>query len=281
MTQDDSIKKKIPIMDEEFESMRKLWYKNENILFNIIESTKYRETAFLGEYCVRCMKVNAVRYLQKNFDRNRFFQKPFMIYFSLSKFPNIPMFSFNQQERREQQDEFNTNYLKFITGYDFLFDFDNPNLMLSYSTTYKVKKIFDERKIPYSLIFSGSKGFHIRVHYEDMCDELKSMSFPDLCLLFKTFAENFKLKEKLFDIDLGIFDLRRIAKVPYSIAYPFYFVALPLTDEQFENFSLKQVSLPYLLERTDKLYKRGILKRDGVKGNFKKLIDEYVLNKNI
>jgi hypothetical protein len=69
--------------------------------------------------------------------------------------------------------------------------------------------------------------------------------------------------EKVKDIDTTIFDLRRIKKVPYSVVYPYYRVALPLSDEQFDNFSLNDVFLPNLIEEREFMKKRQLLTRKG------------------
>lgn len=263
------------IINPKFQHYRELWYQNEDVLFNIIECLKYRETVLIrleSPTTIRCIKANAIQYLMMNFRRYKFFEQPYNLYQSLSIYPNMPMFSFMPNKRREQQDDFNDKYLDYMTGYDLLFDIDNEDLRLAYSTTYTIKTILDDNKIPYYLLFSGQKGFHIRVNYEDFSDELKQMPFEELCELFKNFAFDFQQKYNLPDLDISIFDLRRIAKTPYSVTYPYYFVALPLSDEQFNRFSFEMVSLPILLGKN--MYNRGLLKRAGQKEALYKLIKE-------
>jgi len=260
----------------DFEGLRKQWYQSKPVIFEIIKRLMYKEAVFLRDGCVhRCIKANAVHYLQQNFERYHFDSEPFNLYGSLGHFPNLPMFSFNRNIKREEMTEFNKHYLKFMKGYDFMLDIDNLDLELAYKTAHNVKKDFDKMKIPYWLLFSGNKGFHIRVDYQDFPKNLKQMKYENLVALFKRVAENYKIINLHEDIDLQVFDTRRIAKTPYSVVYPNYLIAMPLSDSQFNDFSLKEMSLPYNIHRTKGMYNRGVLKRDGKKENFGKFIKKY------
>lgn len=276
---------RFPEMDLEFEKMRKRWYQTENVVFNIIESLKYRETCFYrkrdkDKCMIRLLKCNAIIYLIKNFERYHFFNEPFNMYQSIGIYPNMPMFSFIIKTKQEQHEQFWNNIKTYNKGYDFFLDIDNPDLRLAYSIATKTKEIFDRFKVPYSLIFSGKKGFHFIVKYNDFPESLKSKNYLELINLFQDFAYQLSTKENLFDVDLTIYDDKRICKTPYSVVYPDYLIALPLSDEQFNDFSIKEVSLPYWLERTDQLYLRGLLKRKGTGDNFLQMIDHYTKNLN-
>jgi hypothetical protein len=275
----------VPITtSEKFEELRKQWYMMDDVAFNIIEGMKFREGTFirlatekLPTSTIRCIKANAVRYLRMNFERFRFYNHPYNLYASVAKFPNMPMLSFNREKRREEQDQFNAEYLKYMTEYDFLMDIDNTDLRIAYATAYKAKEVFASANIPYTLTFSGNKGFHIRVAYNDFGAELKNLPFTDLITVLKEFAENFRTVNALYSIDTTIFDLRRIAKIPYSIVYPNYFVALPLSDEDMDNFSLPNCSMVYWMkpENMKRLYKRGTLRREGDPEAFGELVSKY------
>lgn len=269
-------------MDEEFEKLRYRWYHDTDVLFQLIANLKYREGIFLRgatkshkSVAHRCLKMNMIQYFMLNVERYHFLEEPLNLYSSLATVPNMPMFSFVIEEKQEQMRDFNKGFQDYATGYDFLLDLDNPDLELAYATATKVKRVFDEKQIPYSLIFSGKKGFHFRISYDHFPQWIKDLKWQEIADTFKLFAENFKMINNFVDIDTSIFDLRRIAKLPYSIVYPYYFVALPLSDAQFNDFSLKEMSLPYLINKTDKLHKRGLLTRPGTPDNFGKLIKEY------
>lgn len=264
-------------MDERFERLKKVWYGDRRILFNIIENFKYREGVFLSDHAtIRCIKANKIDYLLRNFDRYDFMKTPYNVYNSLAHYPNLPMFSFNKIQKRTEMDDFNINFMRYMTGYDFLLDIDNPDIGKAYKTLVKVKQIFDEYKIPAWYCFSGKKGFHVRIYYDDLPMDYKNMGFKDMCDMFKKFAERFAIVNGFHDIDYTIFDLRRIAKTPYSIVYPYYMVALPLSDQDIAEFDLKKMTLPYNIARIDDMLNRGVMVRPGKQENLKKLFTEYL-----
>ena len=264
-------------MDEEFEKLRNKWYHTDSVSFEIIKTMKYKESVFLKKgLVIRNLKIDCLMFFWKNTERYHFFEEDFNLYSSLAQFKNMPMFSFNQNKKREQSDEWNINFKKYMVGYDLLLDFDSEkDLNFAYSDTFRVKEIFDKRKIPYNLKFSGKKGFHIMVEYKHFPIWMKEMDYDTLVNTLKEFAENLSEKHKLNFLDKSIIDIRRICKTPYSVVYPYYFVALPLSDEQFENFNLKIVSLPYLLENIDNIKYRGLLTRHENSDTFGDMVKEY------
>ncbi len=176
-------------LDKAFESLRFHWYNNPKIIFNLIESLKYKETVFLREGCVhRCIKSNASHYLMKNFSRYHFFENEnFNLYNSLAHYPNLPMFSFNRYNKRTEQDQFNKQYTDFMKGYDFLIDIDNPDIKSALNTLKAVMKDF--KGVPYYVLFSGKKGYHLKVDYFDFPKELKELNWNQLSELFKKFED--------------------------------------------------------------------------------------------
>lgn len=257
----------------EMEEMAKRWYNTDAIAFELVNSMKFRETVFIdvrNKIVQRLLKINAVRFIYKNFERYDFYNpdKLYNVYSSVAYFHNLPMFSFNQTEKTEQQAKFNANYNDYITGYDLFIDLDNKELELVYSSTKRLKDIFDSYQIPYTLTFSGSKGFHISVDYNDLPTKLKKLNPKQLSIIFKLFAYELKITKKIKDIDTSIFDMRRIRKVPYSIVYPYYYVALPLSDKEFDNFSLENVFLPNVVDKAEQFKRRGVMKRQGIHEKF-------------
>jgi hypothetical protein len=271
-----------------FDPLRRAWYGNNIILFQVIENLKYRETVFIakGKPVIRCVKANAMRYLQMNFERYRFLSEPFNLYGSLAHFPNLPMFSFNRVEKRKEMDDFNVQYRDYIKKYDFMMDIDaeDGKILTALDTLKRILPLWDG--IPYYVVFSGTKGFHIRVDWDDFPEEYQRMNFTDLSNLFKKFAENFAIINyfgKREDIDYTIYDLRRIAKTPYSVVHMTIndeqepmFVALPMSDDMIQNFNLKEYHIKNLMGRIPEMRNRGLLKRPGSGDKFAKLIKEYV-----
>lgn len=268
----------------ELEKMSKIWYNTPAIAFELIASMKYRESVFIAKNrptVQRMLKINAVRYMYMNFDRYKFYDEEYLynVYSSVAHFPSLLMCSFKWEEKKEQVALFNANFQDYVKGYDLFIDLDNENPKLVYSSTKRLKEIFDKYKLPYSLIFSGNKGYHINIDYNNLPKQLQQMKYKDLSILFKLFAYELKISEKIKDIDTSIYDLRRIRKTPYSIVYPFYYVALPLSDEQFDNFSLDMVFLPNLIDKATEFAHRGVLTRYGDNENLLKLMQEIAIKR--
>ncbi len=268
----------------ELEKMSKIWYNTPAIAFELIASMKHRESVFIAKNrptVQRMLKINAVRYMYMNFDRYKFYDEEFLynVYSSVAHFPSLPMSSFKWEEKKEQVALFNANFIDYVKGYDLFIDLDNENPKLVYASTKRLKQIFDKYQLPYSLIFSGAKGFHINIEYKDLPEKLQQMKYKDLSILFKLFAYELKISEKIKDIDTSIYDLRRIRKTPYSIVYPFYYIALPLSNEQFDNFSFDMVFLPNLIDEATKFTHRGLLTRDGNNENLLKLMSDIAIKR--
>lgn len=295
-------------MDAKFERLRQYWYHNMGVFFNIIEHLKQRETVFIKVprgVVHRCLKINHSKYffgyckdcgtiLVKKGDewqcphhgntenrmmgiseRYHFFVESHNLYGSLAHYPGLPNFSYNRETKREEMDAFNKNYLKYMTKFDFMIDLDNPKIGEALKQLIQIRDMFKKCNIPAWYLFSGTKGFHIRVDWDDFPDSLKQLPFPDLAEKFKLFGRNFALINKFDDLDVTIYDLRRITKIPYSVVYPYYFVALPLSDQDIDNFDLKQMSLPYNIQRIGDMRNRGVMKRPGNPEGFGKLIKEF------
>jgi len=262
---------------EHLEKLKKIWYESEPVLFEIIKNLNGREMMFIGSSKIRNMKAYAIRYLLLNFKSFNFIERKFNLYNSLALFYNFPTISFNFVQRKIEEEKLREEYMKYLVGYDFLFDVDcKPEPKFSYAVAYKIKEIFDKYKIKYYILASAGKnnGFHIRISYKDLPLEYKKMSYVKLCDLFKRFTIKFMNNYNLPFIDDTIMDLRRVAKCPYGVVYPYYNLALPLSDEEFNNFEPEKISLQYWINHVDKIKNRGLLKREGNPENFKKLIKD-------
>lgn len=260
----------------DFEGLRRGWYRNRSVQVNIVNSLKHREGVFLKKgVVVRCLKINAVTYLEKNMVRYKFFDNQFNLYGSLARFPNLPMFSFAVKDKRQQQDDFNEKYQEYMEGYDFMLDIDSHDgkIASALSTLRKVLPFF--AGCPYYVLFSGKKGFHVRIDWEDMPEQFRQMPISGLVGLFKRFSLRFAMINGFDEVDTSIYDDRRISKTPYSVVYPAYTVALPMTDAQIQNFNIVEFSVRYLLGKTQAMFGRGLLKRQGTPEMFLGLVNQY------
>lgn len=248
----------------------KNWYGNIPVLFEMVKCMQDRETSFLGgNVNVRCIKAHKVEFLQKNFDGFRFFENPKNIYVSVATLKQewcLKPFSFIPDVRRKEYEEFNKSFDTYVTGYDFVMDFDNPNkdkgdldegFKVVMSECFEIKEIFDDYKIPYVLKSSGS-GIHFEVKSEDTID----LPLKEKVEFFKKLAKAIRDFFDFQTIDLNIYDIRRIWKVPYSLDVKTGNVCLPLTDEQFNTLKLSDLT-PEKVLGSVVIKNRGTLRRIG------------------
>ncbi|HEY0090095.1 MAG TPA: hypothetical protein VGB37_14710 [Candidatus Lokiarchaeia archaeon] len=226
------------------------------------------------------------------------------LYVGCSKLKDIPNFTFNPKNRSSETSEwFRNEYNNQIQSYDLFFDFDkclkcscgltensenglkrngdkffcgkcqkelNKEEMIT-ATIEEVridakilKDYLDEYNIPYSIIFSGNKGFQVVIDGEYL--EIEKIELGNV-YPHKIIQENIKKMLNLEYCDsanVGISS--RLRKLPYSLVSngeeneTEMNVALPLDDFQFEGFKLENVKLKSVLSSI-KLIRRGNLER--------------------
>lgn len=266
------------------------WYWIPQIKFKIRNYTYRRETVFIAMnevntassrygQTVRMIKIHNVQHFDlwiKNMHISDN-KKNFNLYYSLAKYKNgIPNGSLNLAER--DFGNWNDEHWKEIETYDFLLDIDAGNheeMDFGYFSAKQVKKLFDKLEVPYHLRFSGM-GFHFLIPY--YCFNTLDLSFDpeadnNIYIFYYTIAvELNKLYSEM--IDTGIYDSRRITKIPYSVAlysgknylcYPFE------SDEDFNNFELYQM-LP--TSKYNYLQNQNPEKLFNINGNVFKLLKE-------
>ena len=271
---------------------RKLWYSNLSIKYELIKSLKFKESIFMrvtGNFNpIRCLKLNSVSFFEKNLLQFKFFLDGFNLYNSLGIFPDLEMASWDRNVYQKQKKDFLHNHLDLMKGYDFALDLDqqneDKNISLCYKSAKKVKIIFDKFNVKYYIIFSGQKGFHFRVDYNDYPEWLRNLSMLDLINLLRRFTQKIRGIENIKHIDHRIIDSRRIIKTPYSIVIPKkeyaekyeFKVALPLSNHEFENFKIENYLLSNCITKIEMYKMRGLLKRDGNIDGFGNLIKYYM-----
>lgn len=262
----------------ELEDLRRNWYNQTFVLMEIAKVAKNREFAFIGAKhlkehlpAIRCMKCYAIDYLKMNFEKFRFYQRDFNAYISVSSFHDFPMFSFNPVERKKQLGDFFNlgGFEKCWAKYDFVMDIDNEDISKAHADASKVKKVLDEFSVPYSLRFSGRRGFHFLVK-DELFFPLNTPN-PEKVKIAYNIVKNMKEIEGIPSIDETIYDKERLIKCPYTLTGEN--VCLPLTDEQFARFDVRKMNWAYV-QMNFMLKNRGLLERDKLI-NFKGLIDTF------
>jgi hypothetical protein len=251
----------------EWAKEREFWYSQTFVLLEIVKCLNEKETAFLEKKpkelqrrarVIRCINAWSVDLLKKNFEAFRFYQFPYMnIYLSLMNIKRMPMFSFAPPKRKEQQKEWTQDgkYREHYAGYDWGIDIDNSDLSVAHADAGKVKDLLDKYEIPYTMKFSGSKGFHFRVMHK----HLPQIGREQLVPMLNELTTKMKLIDGIDSIDDSIIDDRRIFKVPYS--YDRGNICLPLTDAQFTRFSPSMVKPMNVLSGIH-IKNRGLLVRN-------------------
>lgn len=269
---------------------RKGYYSNIDVQFELIYQQMHRETFFLpyqevkgkleSTPPIRWLNASAIKFLKMHWERYNFLDKPMNMYHSLAKYKDFPTFSYNWRTKSQQQQIWLDAFKDRVTSYDLFIETDSPDLKIAHSDSVEIKKILDEHKVRYYINFSGSKGFHFIVPYEEFnflrhvplySQKIESNvknfkkfleKFPiepddsevDLVLLFKVIAHKIKMLYVLDTVDTSVQDVKRVKKTAYSWDVKSNLIALPLDDEQMMNFSKDIV-------RPENVIKAGVHKR--------------------
>lgn len=249
------------------------WYRRTDVAFEMVKQLSARETSLLSaETFIRCLKIHNIHFLAENFERYKFYDSLYNVYRSVAVLKDFPMCSFAIGQKKEQQLYLVEHFQEYVTGYDFVIDIDGHDSFEQALTEARwLKEVFDDFSVPYALIFSGS-GFHFEVpsQFTDLVE-------PTVLEKPKTFlyiARTLKSLMMLTHLDSEIYDLRRVWKIAYTLDYKTGRIALPLSDEQFEKFTLEMVQP----DNIGSVQNRGLLTRNIEHGaeNFKKFVDVVV-----
>lgn len=251
------------------------YYSKVFCLFEIVKCLNHRETAFFilrekeKPFVVRGIKAFTLDFFNRSAAAYRFFTRPCKLYHSLAVVEPFETLSYNPKKRREQRKALNEAFPDLMYGYDWGFDFDGVKGK-EVSTRSKVyrdactfKAELEEKQVPYTLKFSGSKGFHFVIPHKFL-SQPDPMDSVETCGLV---TDNIKSVFNLKTLDDKIADFRRIWKASYSVDFvelngeTIENIALPLADKQFETFDYNAMSLRNVI-RDVRIKERGTLLRD-------------------
>jgi hypothetical protein len=252
--------------DPDWDKPRRFWYSQTYILLEIAKLLSHRELVFLEKpnpsiidrkpKTIRCCCGYTIDLIKSNFNSFRVLDYPYVnLYYSLMTLDKMPLFSFSPSVRSQSYVEWtNGAYKEHYTGYTFALDFDGDTIEEARQDMLKVKRLYDQYKIPHHVTFSGSRGFHLVVDYRWLPQLPESKIVPFLGEL----ATMMKEIDNIPSLDDSIFDSRRVLKVPYS--FDRGNIVLPLDDFQIEHFNMMVVNPEYVL-KSIKIKDRGILER--------------------
>jgi hypothetical protein len=218
-------------------------------------------------------------YLLKHFEVINFLKYNINIYHSVSYLKDIPLFSWNFRIRNKDPKyiEFNKNYADHLTGYDFFCDFDcKEDFELGYKEVKEFKEILEKNKVPFYLLNSSFRGFHIIIpnqyfNQENIQENIKK---------FANVISNIKITHNFEMVDDSVCDLKRLKKLPFSFVDDGS-VAFPLSDEFFNNWKPEKVKVNYLLKNVY-IKNYGLIVRtygldeEQLKANTNKFIENYI-----
>lgn len=244
----------------------KEWFANKEVAFEIIKELRWKECAFKTvpqteeekSILIRWGKAFTLDYFNKLATRWGYWSRPMNLYRSLATYSHLPVLSFNIKERKAQKEKWNEECLNHIIRLDLGMDFDAQDIGVAYKHTKKIKKALDDFKVGYITKFSGSKGFHIVIPYQNMP---KMKTILDQSDFHKQILETLHYEHKAKSLDLSVFDFKRLLKCSWSIDQKSSLVALPLTDEMFQKFRTSMCEPENVLNsfkiRDTHLFERG------------------------
>ena len=273
---------------------REEYYSQAYVLFNLVDQLKYRYLSSIKKkdgknVLSRYYLGYSIDLLKQSLEKLGVLKDTTTkLYFDLSIWKNeegnTPMITFNTKERKKDKDWFNKEYLKYFSGYDFGIDVDAEDINKAHKDAKKIKELFDKYKLPYSIKFSGGKGFHFLIEDKYFDGRIKAKNKVLLCQKLSKIIMNVCGLKSITEggtFDDSIYDDRRIFKLAYSLQNKDgkEYVCLPLDDFQFDNWKLEDMELGNVMRKT-KLFKRGLLTRTygltprQLRNNLRKFIKE-------
>jgi hypothetical protein len=216
--------------------------------FSVLPSRDFQETGV----SVRGMNCGGIDYIRLNSNRFNFFTIPHKLYFSLAYFNSLPVLSWNLKQRKEEYKEINSSWNDRIKGFDFFLDLDSPVKGVIKGVkrqSNKLANLFDSYSLPYSVKFSGKKGYHFVIEWRFLQPFFEKKPFLEVISCFERLAFNLSEIEGLKMIDLSIFDASRICKLDYSLDWSdSWRVVLPLNRDQLKNWDLNDFKASNVLK---------------------------------
>jgi len=260
------------------ELIRKEYYLNNKVLKEISLLSNQRECAIFStkndgliekKGIARHITVKSISDAKEIFSYFELYADSALTFHNtVAQFRSIPRYSFRGANNNAKELLFIKKLPMNICGYDLVFDVDNcVSSKNGFSYANKLFAFFSHYELPFSIKFSGN-GFHFQINYCNLSklgftpgDIYATPSGKNLAPRVSNFL---KFSQKIKNLDLVFNDYYRLIKAPYSIVGTKLnqFVALPLTDEQFENFEIS-MAFPQNVLDLGSLGSRGIQERSG------------------
>ena len=220
------------------------------ILYEILKFIRTREVGFIPAakgQIVRFQNIGAISYLEER----------------LNELRDIDFHFFASIQRVQHTDgeghylDIRDNWQEYTYGWDFVVDIDGEGntseekIDDAYKKALKVDEVYHNYGLPYSIVFSGAKGFHFWVMWDEIKQYFKASDYG----IANKALTKFIAKKSGVKLDMAVASKdKTLIRVPYSINPHSQLVCLPLTDEQFIDFK------PSIAE-PETIYKSGIRNR--------------------
>jgi hypothetical protein len=280
------------IMPEKVKMERERWYSQTYVLFEMIKAAKNKEIAFLMDKAVprnerrtiRYTVAKQIDYLKQHFEAFGFFSKNYNLYHSVADLRPIPIFTYNLKQRTKTPEwiDFNKRFNEWVVGFDLFIDFDGgekgEKTVIALDEMRQVKAMLDADKVPYYVLNSSTRGFHIKIPREYMP---KYGDVEQEIAVNLDFIRKFKAIYLFDTIDPTIVDMKRIAKLPYSYVGQDGSICLPLSDMDVMHFRPENVLMGNVL-RIVRIKERGLLVRthglgyEALRQNTKAFIEKHL-----
>jgi DNA primase catalytic subunit len=240
----------------------KKYYEDFRVQMELVKCLPYRELAFRdaeGAVFRNCCGYNS-HLLRSSFSAFSFFRKDANLYHSVGRVGRTPWITYNPANREEGRAEWQAQFDDNLTHYDFVMDIDHEDIMQAYDIARRIKVDMDKFEVPYSINFSGSKGFHIRIRDEKMPPWSLDEKIARYAEMAKAYRVKLKVGEKTID---KIYDRRRLIRLPYSVDCKTGKVVLPLSDAQFECFDINDGFALSPMRWINLVGFRGMMERQG------------------
>lgn len=255
------------------------WYWNNKIKYAMLPFLKNKELALLppiwagqANRSVRTARAHNVQQLDiiRKWTSADSQEILYQYYASIATYEKgVIKTTLNINERIKQTEEWKKNHYKTMKSYDFFIDIDGTDeteYEFTKESARNIKGFLDYHTIPYQLRYSGN-GFHFLIPHEFMTNTHPMNPHGDIENIYQFYKSIAKgMYEKYSElIDIGIYDSRRVIKIPFTLALyeDRVRVCTPIiSDEHFQQFTPQMATPEHILNNIHNLYQHTFNKQE-------------------
>ena len=239
-----------------------LWpyYSDERVIWEMFKALRPRTLTFVyvGSETVRYIIVLKPEYLKmdlfKMCFRPEWRHKPVNVFMSIERVRKT-----KDGRVLKPRKELRRRWLEFVYGRDVVLDFDyklggtaKDRFEAVKPDVLKAAELLEDYGAPFSIVFSGSKGFHLWIFWEDILAALEELGYGqpktgtqddgrrinELVVALQGFISKKLVQQGIRNLDPSTFDCwKPLIRVPYSVHWKTGLVALPVSPDELPDFS--------------------------------------------